>query len=322
MSSVSPATFRLRGPMLVAGGILLFVLLCFLIRHFPTTMAVVLPTSGAIFTLFGKEPGRRGLLYAGVALMLMAAGAQVFTNMQSERKSEKSQDTQNKTVTLLEQARKENAGSSTEIQHLQHNLLSKTESNAALSRELAVAQTRTLETITGGSSFCYIQLFFEQDTHASLLVLHSGINPVSDLEIRSSDLKAFPSEHTALAAMLSPTVFRVGTLPVRDVRSIGRIQLPQGVDGAYRFEFSARNGIWSQETIVRRKANGHWASVSRIYGRHPKIVKFAELKKLENRNPVCMERDQDFPTNSEDEVLRWFGGRTLPRCADVVGFQR
>jgi len=306
--------------MLIVVGILSFILSCVLMWVHPATAAIILSLLAAILTLLGRK--HRKLLYLGIVMMITAAFAQGLATIRTERRNEHAQDTLNKVVTQLEQARKENTEASKEVKRLQHDLLDKTKSNEALSRDLAVAQTRMLETTTGGSSFCYVKLFFERITHASLYVLHAGVNPVSDLEIRVTDVKVAQSERAAHAMLPSPEFFRVGTLPVRDIRQVGRIQLPRGRDGAYHFEFSARNGIWSQNTIVRRTANGHWTSLSQVFERHPKIVKFAELKKLEKLSPVCMERDQDFPTNSEDEVLRWFGGRTLPRCADVIGFRR
>jgi len=327
VSDAPPPNFRRQRARLVSGGLLIAALFALVgIWKIPGICSILFAAGGAICTLWGQETKRRLLLWVGIAQILLVAVAQVAAVSQSSYEASQLRDMLRTSLLQLDsthrelvQARKDSSGFSAEIANLQRRILDKSETNEALNRKLAAAQARAIEAITGGNSFCYVSFLFGKDNQARLVALHSGKNPVSDLEIRYSDLSP-DRGHTVTVANLFETSFHIGTLAVRDFRAFGAIPLPRGAEGQCRFDFSARNGLWSQVTIIRRKAGGEWRSLTQVLGRQPRIVKFAELKQLENPQRVCMQRDTDFPVKSEGEVLDWLGGRMLPRCADVVGF--
>jgi hypothetical protein len=200
-------------------------------------------------------------------------------------------------------------------EQLSKRLFDKSEANEQLSMQLYKAQKATTDQITGANSFCHVMFVFTSDpAKATLVALHSGSNPVSDLVVRMLDV----TEIAGSSPIEFGTPFVVGTVPVRDIRPFGATPVLGGVEKRFVFEFSARNGAWSQSAVLRKTKAGRWATLTQLFDRVPRIVSFEEMQKTQVRG-ICIERDANFPA-SEEEVFRWTGGRRLPRCAALTGF--
>jgi len=290
---------------------------------YAATAAILLSTLAALLILAGQHWNTAGLIYLGAALTLLAALDQGVALRHSEREAadrdrevkDSRTDTQSMRTELAD-ARAENRTFTSQIGTLQKQLLEKSERNETLSRQLYVLQRAATDEVTGGRSFCYVMFASAQDGAVTLIAMQAGENPVSDVVIRMVDVGQI-RQGLSLGAALGQA-FHVGTLPPRDMRPFATVR-PNATEVVWRFEFSARNGAWSQLSVLRRTNRG-WASLDAVFPRGPRIVKFAELEQLGRTRAFCMERDGDFPVASEKEVLDWIGGKPLPRCADTQGF--
>jgi hypothetical protein len=294
---------------------------------YAATGAILLSTLAALLVLVGQHRNTAALIYLGAALTFLAALDQAVALHHSEREAadrdRQLKDSRTDTRSMrkeLADARAENRTFISQIGTLQKQLLEKSERNETLSRQLYVLQRAATDEVTGGRSFCYVMFASAQDGAVTLIAMQAGGNPVLDLVVRMVDVGQIERQGRqglSVAAALGQT-FHLGTLPPRDMRPFATAR-PSAAEAVWRFEFSARNGAWSQLSVLRRTSRG-WASLDAVFPRRPRIVKFAELEALGRTPAFCMERDADFPVATEKEVLDWIGGKLLPRCADAPGF--
>jgi len=182
-------------------------------------------------------------------------------------------------------------------------------------KTLYEAQTEGFRQVTGGDSFCYLKILPSDATNVDLAVLHEGRYPISDISLRfvDSDQLAGPTPpgvspmDRILKAQLN---IPVGTLPVKGFRLVGRIQIPLGtVEKSYLASFTARNGSWDEQVILRRTNARDWRVALKVNER-PGQVTFAELDKPTKL--LFHNVDPDFPVKSNHEIQDWLGEAPKP----------
>ncbi len=182
-------------------------------------------------------------------------------------------------------------------------------------KKLHEAQTEGFRQVTGGDSFCYLKIQPSGAVDSDLVVLHEGKYPISDISLRFVDSDQLtgptPPGLSAMDRILKAQInIPVGTLPIKGFRVVGRIQIPSGIkEKKYVASFTARNGSWDEEVILRRTNAGDWRVALKV-NENPGQVTLAELDK-----PAILlfhKVDPDFPVQSSHEIQDWLGEAPRP----------
>ncbi len=182
-------------------------------------------------------------------------------------------------------------------------------------KKLQEAQNEGFRQITGGDSFCYLKISPSGAVDSDLVVLHQGRYPISDVSLRfvDSDQLAGPTPAglSAMDRILKAQInIPIGTLPVKGFRLVGRIQIPAGtIEKTYLASFTARNGSWDEEIILRRTNAGDWRVALKV-NELPGQVSFAELRKPTKL--LFHEVAPDFSVKSSHEIQDWLGEQPKP----------
>jgi len=182
-------------------------------------------------------------------------------------------------------------------------------SQSAFEIALETLTETSLKTVTGGDSFCFIQMQIGQDGIYPI-VLSIGKYPVYDLTLRQWDPEDWTaplltSPHDRFAKVASETSI-LGTLPNDDYKNIREMPLPTR-DKRYDAEFSARNGSWSQEMMLRSTPAG-WKFATLVR----KSRRVAKTAGERYGQPLCYHVDPDFPEKELNEMRRWV--QNAPKC--------
>lgn len=146
------------------------------------------------------------------------------------------------------------------------------------SDEIAELNRRIAASVTGGDSFCYLDVTVNNETGVvGLNVAHEGEYPLYDVNFCIADLQK--GDRIA---------FQVGNAIPNLVFSVGTIQLPSTCEQDYNVFFSARNGHFMQEIRFRR-IDGQWKQAIRV-------------RWLTDISPVLERVEPGFPLNGEGKV--------------------
>jgi hypothetical protein len=135
----------------------------------------------------------------------------------------------------------------------------------------------TMDTVTGGDSFCYVVATFDQVTNEVFFGLATrGKSPLHDIEIQlvdiDAELKIFPPGGRApfssdLQQRMQKFLTPYPTVPFlssTSTRGLSQMSLA-GLDKRHlRFNFFAMNGNWTEQLVMRR-VNGSWEQAFMVY---------------------------------------------------------
>lgn len=157
------------------------------------------------------------------------------------------------------------------------------------SNRILTAERDSLNTFTGGNSFCYIVLFANVNV---FIVAQQGKYPVYDVKARIVDLVATQNltmqEHLTLALSGANTIM-IGNLAPGSSQPIN-LPFPLTDKGDYNIFFnSTRNGFWT-ENLKIRKVNGVWMSAFRV-------LKDSGKRQIQLMKPTI---PKDFPSGQVD----------------------
>lgn len=155
--------------------------------------------------------------------------------------------------------------------------------------EIARLHQRTLNTVTGGGSFCYFNFAYDGQV---MLLAHQGEYPLFDVSARVVDLdlhralpRPFTLEHFGLAEVNLP----IGTLAPGRVtvwkKGLDPAELPEG---GLNIFFSARNG-WFTQQLRFAKVDGRLRTAYRV---------------IRDEAVILEEIPDDFP-RGEDGNVEW-----------------
>jgi hypothetical protein len=179
--------------------------------------------------------------------------------------------------------------SSTERTRFERESKEKSEEIADLNRQIAAS-------VTGGDSFCYLQLSslgVDSANTAILTLVHGGAYPLYEVGFYMADLQRFRQSSDQEATMrqsLSESV-QVGNLPPNSVRPLMDWRLPDTDEQDYNIFLNARNGFFTQLLRCKR-VNGNW-----------KVATQVRKEREDGGFSVLYEQiDDNFPLNEQGEV--------------------
>ena len=147
----------------------------------------------------------------------------------------------------------------------------------AKTEQAADTATEAVDTMSGGNSFCYVEIGRSSDPRVREVlpvVVVVGKYPLSDVTMRVVDYLAFKRDFSALlpsgltpnaAANLDSKTSSLGNIPVAGKALFGSmgINLDSNAEQNYNIEFFARNGNW-REHLRSRKIGDKWAYAIRV----------------------------------------------------------
>jgi len=197
----------------------------------------------------------------GAALSLAGAviagiGAFVATRQQDQQRVEYEHEIRVRTDSLLAKTE--------EIAELNHQL-------AAKNDELARLALRQLDTITGGDSFCTLQLTdLDNPLGPRVTLKHHGDFPLSDLLLSIADSEADLDEGRGMNQLVG--TIAVGTDAGLSSNSVRRRFIVSGDAKDFFVGFRAKNGVWRQAVSLRR-VDGRWKTATRAYRKEGSSIK-------------------------------------------------
>jgi hypothetical protein len=166
--------------------------------------------------------------------------------------------------------------------------------NKLLSTEERVSKT-TMNALTGGESFCYVDLHELAGSHGMLLglLLQKGQNPVFNVEVEVIDLDFIrPVMDIAKARTTFSFPFvRVGSYATQLFETMPAVSAQSK---SYSVFVTARNGRFTERLRLRR-VNGSWLSAKRVDASY-------YSKKI---GLVLEEMDKGFPVEILDSDSDW-----------------
>jgi hypothetical protein len=125
---------------------------------------------------------------------------------------------------------------------------------------------------TGGDTFAYLMLYHFDTKEAfarQLAIILEGKYTLYNVRVSIRDMDRAIEIYNQLWGEISPpAVAKVG------------IRWPLGDSVYYRIAFSARNGHWSQDLILKRSnALGYWPAATRVYDKYNKKVVIEHIDK-------------------------------------------
>ena len=225
-----------------------------------------------------------------VAFIVLGGCAWVLVVKQARRTSKSEAELQNGIDRLTDESA-EVARLQASNNELQKQLLELAKLNTSLARE-------NISTVTGGYSFCWMQINF-QFGHPSPFLNHSGKYPLYEVNVRIVDLNNFRRkiERGEPITLSNEITISVGEVPIDTGGCIERIVIQFSDDSAQDFNvfFLARNGRWT-EFLRLRKINDRWLSaiqVSRQYNADGSQVP---------KEPIFEQVDEGYPRKDKGLV--------------------
>lgn len=194
------------------------------------------------------------------------------------------------TVRTIENMSKEAVRIGSLNTQLEERLLSQSEIIARLSE-------KSINTTTGGDSFCYLFIHpTESGTEWVPSFIHSGKYPLYGVHARVVDLEKFreilKKGQKLTLHDASEKLIRVGDMTVGTSSPMWNIRIPwsDSPSHAYNVFFSGRNGLWEQQVRLRR-IDGRW-------------VRATVVKKYTGKKPqvLYLQIDELFPKNDKGQV--------------------
>jgi hypothetical protein len=151
-----------------------------------------------------------------------------------------------------------------------------------------------LSSITGGDSFCYVEIgsIAQTNDHGLLVLIHQGKYPLYDLNIRIVDLDKFDEikdklSFEKLASM--ETRLNLGNLSPGFAQMLGPISFPGKTNLRFNIFATARNGETAQVLRIRLIDN--------------KWVRANKVTKSFTNEVIYEKIDKEYPRDPEGNVL-------------------
>lgn len=131
------------------------------------------------------------------------------------------------------------------------------------SEKIEELSTRNASLVTGGDSFCYLDIagLDDQTNIGAFVVVQQGDYPLFDVSARIVDLQLFSqiTEYTNKSVLSTEQLMEIGNLAAGSASLDFEKLFNLGSSGARDFNifFSARNGFFTQE-VHFLKRDGHW----------------------------------------------------------------
>jgi hypothetical protein len=130
--------------------------------------------------------------------------------------------------------------------------------NASIARQESLA-THTVNTITGGDSFCYLQISADRKL---MTFVRKGDDPLYDVNaviMSQSDLKRVlqknPPSYEEMNAIQHP--FPIGNFGAQAAIVLKNVlKFPLAGDAGFTIHFNGRNGFWNQYLLVHKTERG------------------------------------------------------------------
>jgi hypothetical protein len=127
----------------------------------------------------------------------------------------------------------------------------------------------SIDSITGGNSFAYIELIGLQRTGAIFHVQHAGKFPLHNVSARISDLNMFKQLIASRAPLKMPspsdTSVFIGDISANAGRPLAQLRFTGSDQQGYNIFFYGQNGFWTQLIRLRWVGSG-WLQATRVLG--------------------------------------------------------
>jgi hypothetical protein len=185
------------------------------------------------------------------------------------------------------------------IQNIANELKTSIEQNQRQFLATMSGFKETIGTVTGGDTFCYLDVFGEQIPLSTVSLRKMGKYGLSDVTVKLLVSHPFPNSSPGQTTG-NTGITRIGDIAAFDRPSVQDIPLAQfnledqeNVD--FNIVFSARNGIWHQLLYLRRvgglKPGGRWLKATRVFR-----IKYGSKPYEQARMVLIFERiDDKFP---------------------------
>ncbi|HEV2501422.1 MAG TPA: hypothetical protein VGY31_17760 [Terriglobia bacterium] len=143
--------------------------------------------------------------------------------------------------------------------------------NATMARSSKIMERvqTSIDSITGGNSFVYMQLVGLQKTGAILHVQHAGKFPLHNVSARITDLNIFKqlvaSRRTLTMSLPSDTIVPIGDISANAGRTLTPLTFTGSERQDYNIFFYGQNGFWKQLIRLRWVASG-WLQATIVLG--------------------------------------------------------
>ena len=157
------------------------------------------------------------------------------------------------------------------------------------SEEISALNRRTLDAVTGGSSFCYLSIFSATSEIGQLMFVHQGDDTLYDVTVRLVDLDRFEERKGSLTLddlHYTDTSLSLGTLIAGHSSMRGRVNLSSFPDRGYNVFFAARNGSFHQ-LLRLKKVAGVWKQA---------------LKVMRDEETIFEKTNDDYPRDENSNV--------------------
>lgn len=144
--------------------------------------------------------------------------------------------------------------------------------------------------VTGGNSFCLIQLSFVSSDEFRIILINEGEFPLYNIQVRIVDLDEFRTIENATLKSLTKNVFHISELSGRIATIIGVINLNNREESAgFNIFYDAKNGSFTQLLRLRKSLNG-WYQASRV----------------ERNNEIIYEKiDEGYPIAGNEDIWKY-----------------
>lgn len=160
--------------------------------------------------------------------------------------------------------------------------------NSELSIQLAKSTQNLNDNITGGNSFCEIQINPQTIDSSIIYIIHHGSSTLFDVTFRITDLELFKKEtnffHTG--DLKSQFSFNIGNLNPNTAIEVGTINRNMTGLKQFNIQIAARNGSFSQ-VLKLYKTETYW-------------LKATVVKEFISRKVIYKKIDSDFPKEHLD----------------------
>jgi hypothetical protein len=181
-----------------------------------------------------------------------------------------------------------------------HDDTEKVRENGDLKEQLSALRQgvqNVQQAVTGGESFCYVDLVFDRDS-AMLVVINEGEVPLYDISFRMWDPADYGPQSQpsrSIEDFFEKSInTEVGNLSPKSTRILRRIALPISDSKKFEVTILARNGPFT-ERLRLQKVGGSWTRAVRVYS--------GSMNREESA--VILEKiDPGFPRDQSGKV-RW-----------------
>lgn len=180
-----------------------------------------------------------------------------------------------------------------EMTTLNGNLIQKnlelSEQNIQLSNNIKEQSEIINSNITGGDSFCHLQLSYAGINNFNIVLVNEGNFPMSKIQVRIVDLDELHATKIHTLESLTKNTFNVDELSGKMAQIIGNLQLtPQTNEVNLNIFINAKNGNFIQLSRLR-KFDNVWHFANRV----------------KKGDQILLEKiDEKFPVKTPDEIWK------------------